>query len=223
MDEAKVCVDFEVVEWYVLNDYRCSCDEGWTLIKRCAHEYRALLADVITIDAAAKDTFSIHTAPLADGDVGDINEDDMVTLTGYFDLPKVLKVLHKNNVNTSLSWTDAKPKLEKDPQGRAAKPRLDQSDLDKLFHKHIKSLYDRCAHEYKALLADVITTDAAAKDYEDGKTVFNSWSTAKRLLKDDVRYNKMPRKDMESLWLRHVDDLQRKGKPTVDQDLETVD
>ncbi|GKE05028.1 hypothetical protein Tco_1397046, partial [Tanacetum coccineum] len=43
-----------------------------------------------------------------------------------------------------------------------------------------------CAHEYKAFLADVITTDAAAKEYENGKTVFNSWSTTKRLLKDDV-------------------------------------
>nr|GEV12178.1 hypothetical protein [Tanacetum cinerariifolium] len=125
--------------------------------------------------------------------------------------------------DSQISWTDAKPKLEKDPQGRAANPHLDQSDLDKLFREHIKSLYDRCAHEYKALLADVITTDAAAKEYEDGKTVLNSWSTAKRLLKDDVRYNKMPRKDRESLWRRHVDDLQRKRKPTVDQGLETVD
>ena len=41
-----------------------------------------------------------------------------------------------------ISWTDAKPKLEKDPQGRAANPHLDQSDLDKLFREHIKSLYD---------------------------------------------------------------------------------
>lgn len=84
-------------------------------------------------------------------------------------------------------------------------------------------MFQRCAHEYKALLADVITTDAAAKEYEDGKTVFNSWSTAKRLLKDDARYNKMPRKDRESLWRRHVDDMQRKRKSTVDQDMETVD
>ncbi|GKE84835.1 pre-mRNA-processing protein 40C, partial [Tanacetum coccineum] len=106
------------------------------------------------------------------------------------------------------SQTDAKPKLDKDPQGRATNPYLDQSDLDKLFREHIKSLYDWCAHEYKALLSDVITTDAAAKVYEDGKTVFNSWSTAKRFLKDDVQCNKMLKKDRESLWRRHVDDLQ---------------
>ncbi|GKA73936.1 pre-mRNA-processing protein 40C isoform X1, partial [Tanacetum coccineum] len=31
--------------------------------------------------------------------------------------------------DSQISWTDAKPKLEKDPQGRAANPHLDQSDL----------------------------------------------------------------------------------------------
>ncbi|KAL8267170.1 hypothetical protein R6Q59_004514 [Mikania micrantha] len=118
-----------------------------------------------------------------------------------------------------VSWTDAKPKLEKDPQERAANPYLDQSDLEKLFREHIKLLYDRCANEYKALLAEVITTDASTKEYEDGKTVFTSWSTARHLLKDDTRYNKMPRKDRESTWQRHVEDLQRKWKSTVDQDL----
>ncbi|KAI3729406.1 hypothetical protein L6452_18063 [Arctium lappa] len=45
---------------------------------------------------------------------------------------------------------------------------------------------DRFAHEFKALLAVVITTDAGAKEYEDGKTVLSSWSTAKRLLEDDT-------------------------------------
>lgn len=119
-----------------------------------------------------------------------------------------------------VSWTDAKSKMEKDPQGRVANPYLDQSDLEKLFREHIKLLYDRCAQEYKALLADVITTDAATKEYEDGKTVFTSWSTARRFLKDDARYNKMPRKDRESLWRRHVEDLQRRRKSTVDQDSE---
>ncbi|GJV08200.1 putative WW domain, FF domain protein [Tanacetum coccineum] len=113
-------------------------------------------------------------------------------------------------------WTDAKPKLDKDPQGRATNPYLDQSDLDKLFREHIKSL----------IITDtsfVITTDVAAKEYEDGKTVFNSWSTAKRFLKDDVQCNKMLKKDRESLWQRHVDDLQRKSKPTINQDMEPVD
>ncbi|XP_076890524.1 uncharacterized protein LOC143541637 [Bidens hawaiensis] len=114
--------------------------------------------------------------------------------------------------DSQVSWTDAKPKLEKDPQGRAANSYLDQSDLEKLFREHIKSLYDRCANEYKALLGEVITTHAATKEYEDGKTVFTSWSTARQLLKDDTRYNKMPRKDRESLWRRHVEDLQRRRK-----------
>lgn len=81
-------------------------------------------------------------------------------------------------------------------------------------------MFQRCATEYKALLAEAITTEAATKEYEDGKTVFSSWSTARHLLKDDTRYNKMPRKDRESLWRRHVEDLQRRRKSTVDKDSE---
>lgn len=47
---------------------------------------------------------------------------------------------------------------------------------------------------------------------EDGKTLLNSWSTAKRLLKPDPRYNKMPRKERETLWRRYVEEMQRKQK-----------
>ena len=70
----------------------------------------------------------------------------------------------------------------------------------------------RCAREFKALLAEVLTADAAARETEDGKTVLNSWSTAKRLLKSDPRYNKMPRKDREVVWRRYADDMLRKQK-----------
>ncbi|GJV03468.1 pre-mRNA-processing protein 40C isoform X1 [Tanacetum coccineum] len=95
------------------------------------------------------------------------------------DLDKLFSAKEYENGKTVFnSWSTTKrllkddPKLEKDPQGREANPHLDQSNLDKLFREHIKSLYDRCAHEYKPFLADVITTDVAAKEYEDGKTVF---------------------------------------------------
>ncbi|KAL2506465.1 Pre-mRNA-processing protein 40C [Abeliophyllum distichum] len=118
------------------------------------------------------------------------------------------------------SLTESKPKLEKDPQGRAANPHLDQSDSDKLFREHVKTLNERCAGDFKALLAEVITAEAAARETEDGKTVFNSWSTAKQLLKNDPRYNKMPRKDRESLWWRHVEEIQRKQKSVRDQEAE---
>ncbi|XWS34418.1 hypothetical protein CRYUN_Cryun21dG0036900 [Craigia yunnanensis] len=118
------------------------------------------------------------------------------------------------------SWMESKPKLEKDPQGRAANPDLDPSDMEKLFREHMKMLFERCAHDYRALLAEVITQDAAAQETEDGKTVVNSWSTAKRLLKPDPRYNKMPRKERESLWRRYAEDMLRKQKSAVDQEEE---
>lgn len=37
---------------------------------------------------------------------------------------------------------ESKPKLEKDPQGRAMRHQLDQSDLEKLFREHVKMLQE---------------------------------------------------------------------------------
>ncbi|KAK6931844.1 FF domain [Dillenia turbinata] len=110
------------------------------------------------------------------------------------------------------SWTECKPKLEKDPQGRATNPDLDESDIEKLFREHIKTLHERCANEFNGLLADVITAAASSQESEDGKTILDSWSTAKRLLKSDPRYTKMPRKERESLWRRHTEEILRKQK-----------
>ncbi|XVE91918.1 hypothetical protein REPUB_Repub01dG0052600 [Reevesia pubescens] len=118
------------------------------------------------------------------------------------------------------SWTESKPKLEKDPQGRAANPDLDPTDMEKLFREHIKMLFERCANDFKVLLAEVITQEAAAQETEGGKTVLNSWSTAKRLLKPDPRYNKMPRKEREALWRRFAEDMLRKQKSALDQEEE---
>lgn len=66
-------------------------------------------------------------------------------------------------------------------------------------------------------MAEVLTADAAAQETEDGKTVLNSWSTAKRLLKRDPRYNKMPRKDREALWRRHAEEMLRKQKSELER------
>lgn len=110
------------------------------------------------------------------------------------------------------SWTESKVKLDKDPQGRASNPDLDAADTEKLFREHSKLLHERCSNEFRALLSEVITLEAASREMEDGKTMVNSWSTAKRLLKPDPRYNKMPRKEREALWRRYVEELQRKQK-----------
>lgn len=77
--------------------------------------------------------------------------------------------------------------------------------------------WKRCAREFRALLAEVLTADAASQETEDGKTVLNSWSTAKRLIKPDPRYNKMPRKDREALWRRYVEEMLRKQKSELDR------
>ncbi|XP_057783614.1 pre-mRNA-processing protein 40C isoform X2 [Salvia miltiorrhiza] len=115
------------------------------------------------------------------------------------------------------SLSESKLKLEKDPQGRAANPQLDKSDLEKLFREHVKSLHERCAHEFRSLLVDVVSAEGAAQETEDGKTILTSWSTAKLLLKNDPRYNKMPRKEREALWRRHAEEILRKQKKDQDQ------
>ncbi|CAL5202117.1 unnamed protein product [Lathyrus oleraceus] len=114
------------------------------------------------------------------------------------------------------SWTESKPKLEKDPQGRATNSVLDSTDMEKLFWDHIKMLQERCVHDFRALLAEVLTSEAASLETDDGKTVLNSWSTAKRLLKPDPRYNKVQRKDREALWRRYAEDMLRRQKSSHD-------
>lgn len=110
------------------------------------------------------------------------------------------------------SWTESKPKLEKDPQGRATNTDLNQADAEKLFRDHIKDLYERCARDFRSLLAETLTADAAARTAESEKSALKSWSEAKRILKPDPRYTKMPRKDREALWAKYVEDVMRKQK-----------
>ncbi|RLN39631.1 pre-mRNA-processing protein 40C [Panicum miliaceum] len=111
-----------------------------------------------------------------------------------------------------VSWTESKPKLEKDPQGRALNPDLGQGDAEKLFRDHVKDLYERCVRDFRALLSEVITPEVAARATDEGKTVINSWSEAKCLLRSDPRFNKLASKDRESIWRRYADDLTRKLK-----------
>ncbi|XP_062205113.1 pre-mRNA-processing protein 40C-like isoform X2 [Phragmites australis] len=110
------------------------------------------------------------------------------------------------------SWTESKPKLGKDPQGRALNPDLGQGDAEKLFRDHVKDLYERCVRDFRALLSEVITPEVAVRATDEGKTAFNSWSEAKGLLRSDPRYNKLASKDRESIWRRYAHDLTRKLK-----------
>jgi transcription elongation regulator 1 len=63
--------------------------------------------------------------------------------------------------------------------------------------------------EYQALLADTITAEVATKQGDEGKTILTSWSEAKKVLKLDPCYGKVPHHERESLWRRYVEDMQR--------------
>ncbi|XP_022992104.1 pre-mRNA-processing protein 40C [Cucurbita maxima] len=118
------------------------------------------------------------------------------------------------------SWSESKVKLEKDPQGRASNPDLDSSDTEKLFREHVKMLQERCANEFRTLLSEAFTAEVVSQASEDGKTVLNSWTMAKRTLKPDPRYSKLPRKEREALWRRYADDTLRKQKSANDHKVE---
>lgn len=47
------------------------------------------------------------------------------------------------------SWTESRPKLEKDALGRATNPELDNVEREKLFRDHVKKLYDVSLASYK--------------------------------------------------------------------------
>lgn len=50
-------------------------------------------------------------------------------------------------VSSQASWTEARPKLEKDPLGRATNSELDLSDRERLFREHVNEIFDvRLAH-----------------------------------------------------------------------------
>ncbi|KAL3678003.1 hypothetical protein R1sor_020959 [Riccia sorocarpa] len=108
------------------------------------------------------------------------------------------------------SWTESRPKLEKDP--RATNPELDLSDRERLFREHVNEIFDRCLRDYRVLLADVISAEATEKHAEEDKHILTSWSDAKKLLKPDARYGKMPRRERELWWRRYADDVQRRMK-----------
>lgn len=113
-----------------------------------------------------------------------------------------------------MSWTEARSKLEKDALGRASNPDIDTTERERIFRVHIDGLYNRCVRDFRSLLSDLITPEAAAKHNEEGRTPLNSWHEAKKVLKSDPRYNKMPRRGRDSLWRKHVEDVQRRTKAT---------
>jgi transcription elongation regulator 1 len=75
--------------------------------------------------------------------------------------------------------------------------------------KTVVVLWQRCLGEYQALLADTITAELATKQGDEGKTILTSWSEAKKVLKLDPCYGKVPHHERESLWRRYVEDMQR--------------
>jgi transcription elongation regulator 1 len=70
-------------------------------------------------------------------------------------------------------------------------------------------MWQRCLSEYQALLADTITAEVATKQGDEGKTILTSWSEAKKVLKLDPCYGKVPHHERESLWCHYVEDMQR--------------
>jgi len=51
-------------------------------------------------------------------------------------------LLNEKIKDPEASWTDARPKLERDGLGRASNPDLDLPEREKLFWEHVNDLYE---------------------------------------------------------------------------------
>ncbi|KAJ3682288.1 hypothetical protein LUZ60_014861 [Juncus effusus] len=120
------------------------------------------------------------------------------------------------------SWKEWKPRLEKDPQGRAANPDLPQEELENVFRDHVKQLYDRYARDFRRVLDEMINAESANRVTSEGKSILNSWSEFKGVLKSDRRFVILP-ENFKLIWRRYVDDWTEKNKHLLKEETKEKD
>ncbi|GBG69078.1 hypothetical protein CBR_g3777 [Chara braunii] len=109
------------------------------------------------------------------------------------------------------SWLEYKAKLEKDSSdGREDIMDIEVTEREQMFKEYLVVLNEKCEREYMQLLSEELSYDLAIRLDRDGKTIFNSWTEARKVLKTDLRYQRFPRKDRESFYRKYIEDLHRR-------------
>ncbi|GMH45182.1 hypothetical protein BSKO_13139 [Bryopsis sp. KO-2023] len=117
-------------------------------------------------------------------------------------------------------WRDWKHKLERDPQGRATNPALEQRELERLFRDHVKELMDVANREYREVLEEVIRPLFPSKEDPDSQSddfppALHTFEAARELMEEDPRFMRASKDSRERLWRRFIEDMFFESKPPL--------
>ncbi|KAK9805328.1 hypothetical protein WJX73_002568 [Symbiochloris irregularis] len=112
-------------------------------------------------------------------------------------------------------WHEWKPRLDRDPQGRATNPALDVRESERLFADHVLNLGKRACAAYVELLNEVLrpllsAEGRGANEGDDSGAkhpALASFEGAERLLGQEPRFVRAPPRERESLWRRFVGEM----------------
>ncbi|KAK9829764.1 hypothetical protein WJX72_007763 [[Myrmecia] bisecta] len=109
--------------------------------------------------------------------------------------------------DAAANWRDWKPRLERDPQGRAANPDLPKAEVESLFRDHVRSIADQNRAAYISLLDEVVRPLLPSKRSEELPPALSSFVNARGLMQDDPRFSRLPESQQEYEWRKFVGDL----------------
>lgn len=108
-------------------------------------------------------------------------------------------------------WTDWKPRLDRDPQGRATNPHLELKEPELFFKDHVVELGKRACAGYIEMLAATLKPllgKAPAKgEKEDRHSALSTFAGVEPLLAEDPRFLRAPASEREKLWRRYVQEI----------------
>ena len=108
------------------------------------------------------------------------------------------------------SWQECRHVLERDPQARAVHPLLSPAAAEAAFRAHVAGLLDVASSAFGALLQDRLQTVVPTSEEEAAlggvPPALATWEAAEVMLRDDVRFARLPAGLREGAWRLFVGD-----------------
>ncbi|KAK9822389.1 hypothetical protein WJX81_007697 [Elliptochloris bilobata] len=105
------------------------------------------------------------------------------------------------------AWSAWRPRLQRDPQGRASNPALDDRECVALFREHVDEMHKRAVASFTDLLDEAIRPLLPRKAGGEQPAALGRFADAERVLQDDARFSRVPEREREKLWRRYVEDI----------------
>ncbi|KXZ50854.1 hypothetical protein GPECTOR_14g106 [Gonium pectorale] len=110
------------------------------------------------------------------------------------------------------SWADWRPRLEKDPQGRARSEHLDWREAEELFARHMTALMTGLQKGFEELLNEKLRpllprAGPAPPDPSSLPEPLTRFEAAEALLEEETRWSRVPLEARERGWRTWVGDL----------------